>query len=150
MSLLSNKEVHAFWKGYDDPYIYKVITFMESVEDWTKDGDKEFEEAIILLETALDDLGNIELKQEQDFINLVSSMKTGRGLRLLMALDMAYPGAASKVIMHAEKTTKSSKDTAGVFLKRNIAFERLRLLGRIFSPERIELIQKSLEDGDYE
>ena len=44
--------------------------------------------------------------------------------------------------------TKSEKDIPGAFLKRNIIFERLRLLGRIFSPERIELIQNSLEDSD--
>ena len=148
MSLLDHKEVHDFWSSYDDPYIYKVIAFMESVEEWTADDHPELEAALAQLSDALSDLGNIELKQEEDFVKLVGSLRTGRGLRLLMALDMAYPGAASKVIMHAEKTTKSEKDIPGAFLKRNIIFERLRLLGRIFSPERIELIQNSLEDSD--
>ena len=147
---LSHAAVHQFWKEYDDPYLYRVIAFMEGVEDWTSDDEPAIEEALKQLGSALDDLGNIELQQEDDMIQLVASLKTGRGLRLLMALDMAYPGAAAKVLMHAEKQTKNEKDTAGVFLKRNVVFERLRLMGRIFSPERIELIQKALEDTGYD
>ena len=147
---LSHSAVHQFWKEYDDPFLYRVIAFMEGVEDWTNDGDPDVEEALSRLGASLDDLGNIELKQEDDMIQLVASLKTGRGLRLLMALDMAYPGAAAKVLMHAEKQTKNEKDTAGVFLKRNVIFERLRLMGMIFSPERIELIQKALEDSGYD
>ncbi|MBV53748.1 MAG: phosphoesterase [Coxiellaceae bacterium] len=147
---LSHAAVHQFWKEYDDPYLYRVIAFMEGVEDWTSDGEPAIEEALQQLGTALDDLGNIELQQEDDMIQLVASLKTGRGLRLLMALDMAYPGAAAKVLMHAEKETKNEKDTAGVFLKRNVIFERLRLMGRIFSAERRELIQKALEDTGYD
>ena len=147
---LSHAAVHQFWKEYDDPYLYRVIAFMEGVEDWTSDDEPAIEEALKQLGSALDDLGNIELQQEDDMIQLVASLKTGRGLRLLMALDMAYPGAAAKVLMHAEKQTKNEKDTAGVFLKRNVVFERLRLMGRIFSSERIELIQKALEDTGYD
>ena len=147
---LSHAAVHQFWREYDDPYLYRVIAFMEGVEDWTSDGEPAIEEALQQLGTALDDLGNIELQQEDDMIQLVASLKTGRGLRLLMALDMAYPGAAAKVLMHAEKETKNEKDTAGVFLKRNVIFERLRLMGRIFSAERRELIQKALEDTGYD
>ena len=147
---LSHTAVHQFWKEYDDAYLYRVIAFMEGVEDWTSDNEPAVEEALARLGSALDDLGNIELQQEDDMIQLVACLKTGRGLRLLMALDMAYPGAAAKVLMHAEKTTKNEKDTAGVFLKRNVVFERLRLMGRIFSSERIELIQKALEDTGYD
>ena len=67
-----------------------------------------------------------------------------------MALDMAYPGSASKVIMFAEDNTKSDSDIYGIFLRRNIVFERLRLLSRVFSEERIQLVTKALEDGSYD
>ena len=30
-----------YWNDYDDPMIYRVITFMESIEDWTLDGNPE-------------------------------------------------------------------------------------------------------------
>ena len=41
----------AFWAHYDDPMIYRVIAFMESVEDWTLDGNPE-------LESIINEIGN--------------------------------------------------------------------------------------------
>jgi intracellular multiplication protein IcmW len=144
---LSHKAVHQFWHDYKDPIIYRVITFMEGIEDWTMDGNPALENALKELSVALEDIGNIDLKQENAIIQLVTYLKTGRGLRLLMCLDTAYPGAAAKVLMHAEEITKSEADIAGVFLRRNIVFERLRLLGRVFATDRFKLVLKTLEEG---
>lgn len=147
---LSHQAVHQFWKDYQDPTIYRVISFMEGVEDWTADENPKLEEAIRRLGDTLEDIGNIDLQQESQFINLGASLKTGRCLRLLMCLDMAYPGAAAKVLMHAEETTQYDEDTSGIFLRRNIVFERLRLLSRVFAQDRLKLAIKALEEGDYE
>ncbi len=146
---LSHEAVHQFWRSYQDPTIYRVISFMEGVEDWTHDNDPELEKAIQALGKTLDNIENIELQQEALVIELVTHIKTGRGLRLLMCLDNAYPGAAAKVLMHAEENTKSEEDNPGIFLRRNIVFERLRLLGRVFAPDRLTLVLKALEDRDY-
>ncbi|MCB1827478.1 MAG: type IVB secretion system protein IcmW [Coxiellaceae bacterium] len=146
----SHKGVHEFWHEYQDPTIYKVISFMEGVEDWTLDGNPELEASLKKLGEVLDDLGNIDLQQEDNLIKLVAHIKTGRGLRVLMALDMAYPGAAAKVLMRAEEDTKSDADTAGIFLRRNIVFERLRLLSRVFASDRFKLVLKALEESGYE
>jgi intracellular multiplication protein IcmW len=143
---LSHEAVHQFWRNYPDPTIYRVICFMEGVEDWTHDEDPEVEKAMQALGKALDNIDSIELKEEALVIELVTHIKTGRGLRLLMCLDNAYPGAAAKVLMHAEENTKSEEDNPGIFLRRNIVFERLRLLGRVFAPDRLKLILKALED----
>ena len=128
--------------------IYRVITFLESVENWTLDGSPELEAAIEKLGNELDDLDNVDLgllAEEDKFIRLAGNIKTSRGLRLLQALDMAHPGSASKVLMHAEQSTLSPEDPAGFFLKRNIAFERLRLLSRVFSKQRLQLVLSALE-----
>ncbi len=146
----SHKGVHEFWHEYQDPTIYKVISFMEGVEDWTLDGNPELEASLQKLGKILEDIGNIDLQQEDDLIKLVAHLKTGRGLRILMSLDTAYPGAAAKVLMQAEEQTKSDADTAGIFLRRNIVFERLRLLGRVFAPDRFKLVLKALEESGYE
>jgi intracellular multiplication protein IcmW len=146
---LSHEAVHQFWRSYQDPTIYRVICFMEGVEDWTHDNDPELEKAIQALGKTLDNIENVELQQEALVIELVTHIKTGRGLRLLMCLDNAYPGAAAKVLMHAEENTKSEEDNPGIFLRRNIVFERLRLLGRVFAPDRLKLVLKALEDRDY-
>jgi intracellular multiplication protein IcmW len=146
---LSNEAVHQFWYEYKDPMIYRVVTFMEGVEDWTSDGDANLERAMTKLGETLEDIGNIDLQQEDQFIQLATFIKAGRSLRLLQCLDIAYPGAASKLLMHAEESSKSSDDIPGLFLRRNIVFERLRLLGRVFSPERFNLVLRALEDEEH-
>jgi intracellular multiplication protein IcmW len=147
MPSLDHRQVHEFWHTYQDPTIYRVISFMEGVEDWTMDGDPQIEESLTRLGDTLEDVGNIDLQLEKEMIELCTFLKTGRYLRLLMCLDMAYPGAAAKVLMHAEEITQSDTDLPGVFLRRNIVFERLRLISRVFAPDRFKLIIKALEDS---
>jgi intracellular multiplication protein IcmW len=144
---LSNEAVHQFWYEYKDPMIYRVISFMEGVENWTLDGDPILEAAMVKLGNVLEDIGNIDLEQEDPFIQVATFIKAGRALRLLQCMDIAYPGAASKLLMHAEETSQTSDDIPGLFLRRNIVFERLRLLGRVFSPEKFSLVLKALEEG---
>jgi intracellular multiplication protein IcmW len=151
----SHQAVHPFWHQYPDPTIYRVITFMEGVEDWTADGHPQLEDALKRLGLVLDNIGKIELKQDDYFIDLVAHIKTGRGLRLLMSLDNAHPGSAAKVISKAEKNKNAlpeekNDDVSVIFIRRNIVFERLRLLSRVFSQDRFRLILKSLEESSYD
>lgn len=145
---LSHKASSQYWYEYADPMIYRVITFMESVEDWTLDGDPQLEEAISRLGQELDNIEKIDLttlSKEELFIRIVGNIKSGRGLRLLQAIDTVHPGSASRVLIHAEETSVSSSDPSGFFLKRNITFERLRLLSRVFSENRLKMIARAFE-----
>ncbi|MDP3269008.1 MAG: type IVB secretion system protein IcmW [Legionella sp.] len=147
---LSHEASAKYWFEYLDPMIYRVITFMESVEDWTLDGNPEFEEAMEQLGNELDDIEKLDLgllAEEEKFIRIVGNIKSGRGLRLLQAIDTVHPGSASRVLIHAEETSIGSFDPAGFFLKRNILFERLRLLSRVFCQYRLKLVLRALE-GD--
>ncbi|HAT8178797.1 TPA: phosphoesterase [Legionella pneumophila] len=147
---LSHEAAAKYWFEYLDPMIYRVITFMESVENWTLDGNPELEEAMKQLGQELDDIEKIDLgllAEEDKFIRIVGNIKSGRGLRLLQAIDTLHPGSASRVLIHAEETSISSNDPAGFFLKRNIVFERLRLLSRVFCQYRLKLVLRALE-GD--
>lgn len=145
MPQLDLQSSHEFWKDYNDPMIYRVITFMESVEGWTLDGDPNLEEAIRQFGENLDKLSRFELGKEEQFITLCAHIKTSRILRILQAIDTIDPGSASKVLMYAEENNTPDNILAGLFLRRNIVFERLRLLARIFSTERFNLILKALE-----
>jgi intracellular multiplication protein IcmW len=145
---LSHKASLEYWFEYSDPMIYRVITFMESVEGWTLDGNVDLEAALKEFGDELDNIESIDmskLSHEELFIRLAGNIKSGRGLRLLQAIDMAHPGSASKVLVHAEETSLSGDDPAGFFLKRNIVFERLRLLSRAFSESRLKLIERAIE-----
>ena len=148
MPELSHEASSKYWSEYKDPVIYRVVTFMEGVEDWTLDGNPALEEAITALGRELDDLNKIDLQKlghAELFVRLACNIKSSRSLRLLQSVDMAQPGSASRILGYAEENTESSKDPAGIFLRRNIVFERLRLLGRIFSEERFALVIKILE-----
>ena len=145
MSQLDLEASHEFWKNYDDPMIYRVIAFMETAEDWTLDGNPSLEQMMRQLGDALEQLNSFELGKEDQFVSLCSHIKTSRILRLLQAIDTIDPGSASKLLMYAEENNTPENAMAGLFLRRNIVFERLRLLARVFSQERFELVLKILE-----
>ena len=134
-----------FWKNYNDPMIYRVISFMETGENWTLDGTPALEEIIAKIGEALEGLTSFELGKENQFVTLCAHIKTSRILRLLQAIDTIDPGSASKILMYAEENNSPENAMAGLFLRRNIVFERLRLLARVFSQERFDLILKVLE-----
>lgn len=145
---LSIQAVHKFWSNYDDRMIYRVVSFMEGVESWTLDGNPELEQAIDALGKELDDISKIdltELGEERLFIKIANSIKTARALRLLQAIDSAHPGSASRLLIYAEENSEGPEDPAALFLRRNIVFERLRLLTRVFSHDRFTLVLKALE-----
>lgn len=145
---ISLEAVRKFWSEYEDPMIYRVVSFLEGVESWTHDGDPDVEAALKELGTELDDISKIdmsELGNEELFIRIACNIKSGRALRLLQAIDTVHPGAASRLLIHAEETSESTDDPAGVFLRRNIVFERLRLLARVFSENRFNLVLRALE-----
>jgi intracellular multiplication protein IcmW len=141
---LTSEASHKYWFEYKDQTIYRVLSFMESVENWTVDDSPELEEAMKNLGTALDDIGNIDLQKEDDLIKLALHLKAARMLRLLQSLDTANPGTASKILTYAEQNSTAPTDVPGLFLRRNVVFERLRLLGRVLSADRLMLIIKAL------
>ena len=141
---LSLKESHAFWDGFPDKSVYHVIVLLESVEKSLYDGDEDFEAKMEALGDALDALSGRELENKQAILDVAANLRTSRYLRLLQTLDMSSPGAASKVIAYAEKSDPTNTQ-AQLFLRRNVIFERYRLLGRIFSQERLGVLVKALE-----
>jgi len=145
---MSLKATHKFWSEYNDPSVYRVLTFMEGVETWTLDGDPALEEALQKLGEVLENIGAIDLKEEDNIMEVAAYIKATRNLFLLQTLDTAHPGAASKLLMYAERNSRSQDDVAGLFLRRNIVFERLRLLSRIFSEERFAMVSKILEEKE--
>jgi intracellular multiplication protein IcmW len=138
MPALDLNAAHDFWKNYQDPMIYRVIAFMETVEGWTLDGNPDLEQAIAAFANNLDKITRFELSKEEQFIALCAHIKTSRILRILQAIDTIDPGSASKVLMYAEENNTQENPMAGLFL-------RLRLLSRVFAPERFEIILKALE-----
>lgn len=144
---LSLEAVHTFWHDYDKRTLYRIVTSMEGIESWAADKDPRVEEALLRLGACLDDVQDFEFNDEASMVKLLANIRSGRALRLMQFLDVLKPGTASKLLIYAEEQTKDENKNkyADLFLKRNLAFERLQLLGRVFAPERINLILKALE-----
>lgn len=148
---LSLKASRKFWDDFDDPHIYRVITFLESEEQWTLDGQPEVEQSLQLLGKELDNVGKVDmgkLKHENYLIQISCNLKSSRVLHILKAIDNTHPGAASQVLMHSEELSQKNNKPASTFLRRNITFERLRLLSRVFSKERFKLVLRAIENEE--
>ena len=145
---LSNKASLEYWKNFQDPSIFRVISFMETVEHWTVDGNPEVETALEELGNAMEGVTKFELSKENNYLDTGCHLRSGRVLRILQAIDTIAPGSASKVLMHAEENADGVDNAAGLFLRRNIVFERLRLLPRVFANERLNLIVDLLSQDE--
>ncbi|MBN9287039.1 MAG: hypothetical protein BGO43_11680 [Gammaproteobacteria bacterium 39-13] len=147
---MSLEAVHSFWHDYDKRTLYRIVTSMEGIETWAADDDPKVEEALLRLGACLDDVSDFEITDEAVLIKVLANTRSGRALRLMQFLDVLKPGTASKLLIYAEEQTKDQANKnryADLFLKRNLAFERLQLLGRVFAPERINLVLKALESN---
>ena len=151
---LSIEGVHRFWYEYDKRTLYRIVTSMEGIEEWAADLSPDVNEAIKKLGVAMDNVKeDFDFKDEAEVVKIIANIRSSRAIRIMQYLDTVQPGAASKLLMYAEDNTKEgeTKDKyADLFLKRNLAFERLQLLGRVFAPERINLVLKALEVLDEE
>ncbi len=142
--------VHAFWDSYDRRTLYRVIVALERVEHWVIDGQPAVEAALIRLGETMDQGHAVDLSEEGKIIRVLINTRASRALRLLQAMDIAKPGSASQILMFAEEAASSAEGKtpdpfAQLFLRRNLVFERLQLLSRIFANQRITLVLKALE-----
>lgn len=147
---MSLEAVHTFWHDYDKKTLYRIVTSLEGIESWAADADPSVEKALMQLGENLDHLSEFEITDEAILIKVLANIRTSRALRLMQFIDVLKPGTASKLLIYAEEHTKdaaSKNRYAELFLKRNLAFERLQLLGRVFAPERINLVLKALESS---
>jgi hypothetical protein len=144
MADISLSAAHAFWSEFQDPTVYRAIVLLETVEQRYYDGDEVYEAAMQQLGDALGQMRpGDDLKNRDVMLDVLAYTKTSRYLRILQALDEATPGAASRVIGAAEKS-KLDHRGAQLFLKRNIIFERYRLMPRVLAAERLDLIVSAL------
>lgn len=148
---LHNDAINAFWDSYDRRTLYRVIVNLERVEHWAIDQEPDIELALLELGRTIDMAGDFDIaKNEDKLARVLASTHAGRAMRILQAIDLAKPGTASQLLMYAEEASEDKNNKIGdryakLFLRRNLVFERLQLLSRIFSPQRISLVLKALE-----
>jgi intracellular multiplication protein IcmW len=145
---LNKETVAQYWQEKHDYALYRIIATMEAVEDWVLDGDEEVETKLLQLCEAAEGIEKFQLGEEDSFIKVLTSINSSRALRFLQHVDQLMPGSASKLLVFAEVASSSKEDTPGFFLNRNLVFERLQLIGRIFAPERFRLVMNAMEKAE--
>jgi intracellular multiplication protein IcmW len=145
---LSLESVHAFWHEYDHRILYKIVCSLEETEDWIP-YDPEIDQLVRDLGDVIDSSSGISTLSQETVINLLTSIKFTQALRVMHAIETKTPGFVSNLLVWSEEQkTKNSMGPSSVFLKRNVIFERLQLMSRIFSQERLNLLNRAQEQAN--
>ena len=135
---------HRFWASFQDANVYRAICLMEKVEDWTLDNDGDVEAKLVALGEALQRTAPRKIEKMDEILVMCTCLRISRKLRFMQIMDQIDPGAASRLIQFAEQQQFSSND-AGLFLKRNVIFERMRMISRMISSERLAMVRKMVD-----
>ena len=137
---------HEFWKNFVNQDVYKVICLMETMEDWCLDNDPSVDQSINQMFESFENGDTSIVSQHQTLTNILAYIRMSRKLRIMQALDSIEPGSASKLISYAEENSINN-EACKTFIRRNVAFERLRILNRILHKDRIDIITQSVEQA---
>jgi|AntRauTorckE5430_2_1112549.scaffolds.fasta_scaffold00045_35 intracellular multiplication protein IcmW len=141
---LSHEGSKQFWKEFMNGSIYKIIDFIEQTEDWVVSNDPKTIDALAQLSDYLEKADSKTEFPQKQFIHICAYAHLSQKLKIMHTLDTIQPGLATQLIQTAEKSPKSNL-SASIFLKRNLLFERMRILSKILAPNRIQIVQKIYE-----
>lgn len=141
---LSHESALNFWKTFMGGSIVTIIEFIEQTEDWVNLSEAD-NEALEKLGELLDRISPDQPLSEQQFIDICAPLYLSQKLRIMQAMDTLSPGFASSMIKTAEKDAESDL-VCQAFIKRNLLFERMRLVSRIFHNDRLQLVQRIYEN----
>lgn len=139
-----------FWQENNDNFLIKIIKILSSTEDWIIDhNDPEIKSALDKLLNIINKNKNFDIDKEEDFINILCSLELKYSLHLMQYMNKINDNnVISKILIYAESANKDTSSVTGLFLNRNLVFERFQLLSRVFSPERMTLLEKVVKRAD--
>ena len=112
---LSAEGVRKYWSKHPDLDKAAAILTLENLESLTLKDNPELEKKVVQLGKELDNVGEIDLKQNATIIVLAANLSSSRMLRLLEACEDVYPGTIAKLIHRA---SQSDTPVSRLFVKR--------------------------------
>lgn len=153
---VSTDGAHAFFRERD-PALVQAIAGMESVESWTRDKFDSVQTMLQQLSDKIEDLDMdaLEGAQHNKFIILLGYISSGKAIKLLMWIEHNSPNFVAKTLAEAQMLSaldKLNEGAARLFVERFEVLERMHMLSRVFSEERLRIVQRVLrilagEDG---
>lgn len=144
MNKLSHEASQQFWREFMGGSIYHIIDFIENTESWVTKDDSSVNEALGKLEGLIDKITESSNLDPKHLVSTCALLHLSQKLRVMQLSDTAAPGLATKMIKAAEQSA-SEDESCYISLQRNLIFERMRIIERILSPQRIQLVQKLYE-----
>lgn len=146
---ISTQGSHAFFEERD-PALLQAIKGMERVESWTKDKYENVQDLLQKLSDRIEDLDIEELKgaQHNKLIILLGYISTGKAIKLLMWIEHNSPNFVAKTLAEAQMLSaldKINEGAAKIFVERFEVLERMHMLSRVFSEERLAVVQRVLK-----
>lgn len=146
---ISTQGSHAFFEERD-PALLQAIKGMESVESWTKDRYENVQAMLQQLADRVEDLDMEELKgaQHNKLIILLGYISSGKAIKLLMWIEHNSPNFVAKTLAEAQMLSaldKINEGSAKLFVERFEQLERMHMLSRVFSEERLAVVQRVLK-----
>lgn len=137
--------VTEFWRNRD-PRMGVVLQWMETMEDWGMDDNKEFTQALLELVPILENSSRESvLNKLEPMLQVMAYMSSSRALRLMEWFDEHFhQGLSLNLIGHAR--SESNKPHSQLMLDRLRALQSLSLLGQVFSVARTRLIVDLLRE----
>lgn len=145
---MSTEASHAFFRDRD-PLLEEAIVGMESVETWTQDKAELVQKTLQELASKIEDLDPdfITGKLQNQLIVLLSYISSGKAIKLLMWIDQNSPHFVAKTLAEAQMMSaldKPNEAAARLFVERFEVLEKMHMLSRVFSEERLTVVQHVL------
>lgn len=139
--------VTEFWKSRD-PRMNVILQWMEGMEDWGMDDDKDFSDALLKLVPHMERASRTAMLENSDpLIHIMAYMSSSRAMRMLEWFDEHYQQGLSVELVQLSQERQDDPQSQ-LMLDRLRALQSLSLLGRIFSPARTRLISDLLRDPE--
>jgi intracellular multiplication protein IcmW len=140
MADLSHKSSVEFWQSFMNGAVYPIIEFIEGTEHFAEEHNANLTEDLERVGHFLGSATALADGSEEYLVKVCAPIYLSQKLRIMQLADALSPGCATRMIKKAEEKALEDK-SCEIFLKRNLLFERLRIVSRIFTEERIQLVQ---------
>ena len=144
MAKLDHESSKEFWQSFMDGSVYPIIQFIEETEDWVDLSHKDLDSSLTSLGDYFQSPPENVALNHLDLVHVCAPLHLSQKLRIMQIVDRISPGTATKMISAAEEHAENDP-LASIFLKRNILFERIRILVRVLNPIRIKMVQELYE-----
>lgn len=133
-----------------DPSLAQAIEGMERVESWTRDRHDNVQELLQKLSDKIEevDMDDIQGAQHNKLIILMGYISSGKAIKLLMWIEHNSPNFVAKTLAEAQMLSaldKLNEGAARLFVERFEVLERMHMLSRVFSEERLRIVQRVLK-----